>query len=238
MTEIGTTCIMWKPIGTTSGITSNPTLTWISLWKVLTTLKILIYFDWWLTNLIQVATWSPVEIWRKIAETTIELIEESGTSLAINRINFGWTVQLLSPNGNGRHSLWKATKSLAQPQECHPPIRRNNSWARSDFEKSEMFATHLADVFKPNETEDPDDPEIDAILNQDLQLSLPIEPMSTRELGREIANLALNKAPGFNLISPRILKELPRRCFVFLTILFIPSCEPYTFLHCRKCHRW
>jgi hypothetical protein len=52
----------------------------------------------------------------------------------------------LSPTDN---TLWKATKHLKSPQAPVPPIRTlNNEWARSDKDKANVFATHLADVFK------------------------------------------------------------------------------------------
>jgi hypothetical protein len=128
-------------------------------------------------------------------------------------------LEKMSPNGHGTYNLWKATKNLAQPQQSCPPIRSGITWARSDQEKSEAFAIHLASVFKPNESHTPDDPEIDETLNQDLQLCLPLRPTTPRELARQIAKMNPNKAPGFDLITPRVLKELPKKCVVFLTML-------------------
>ncbi|GBP13790.1 Probable RNA-directed DNA polymerase from transposon BS [Eumeta japonica] len=40
--------------------------------------------------------------------------------------------------------------------------------------KSEAFAIHLSSVFKPNDADTPEDPEIEAILKQDLQMCLPL----------------------------------------------------------------
>ena len=40
---------------------------------------------------------------------------------------------------------------MKQPQILFPPIRRTNgTWARNEAEKSEAFAAHLANIFKPN----------------------------------------------------------------------------------------
>ncbi|CAG4981135.1 unnamed protein product [Colias eurytheme] len=129
-------------------------------------------------------------------------------------------LEKMSPNAHGIHSLWQATKNLPQPQQCSPPIRNGNTWARTDAEKAETFANYLTEVFKPNEAVNPEDPEIDRVLNQDLQLSLPIKPTSPRELLKEIADLDSKKAPGFDMITPKVIKELPRKCIVFLTSLF------------------
>lgn len=129
----------------------------------------------------------------------------------------------MAPHANGIHSLWKATKHLPSPQQCYPPIRSGNSWARTDQEKTDTFATHLANVFKPNESCVPENPEIDITLNQDLQLCLPLRPTSPRELSRLISTMKSNKVPGFDLITPKILKELPRKGLVFLTTLINAS---------------
>ncbi|VVD05317.1 unnamed protein product [Leptidea sinapis] len=98
----------------------------------------------------------------------------------------------MSPNSNGNHNLWKATKCLPQPQQSSPPIRSGSTWARSDQEKSQAFATYLANVFQPNNMDSPEDPEIDQILGQDLQLCLPLRPTTPREVGREIAKMHLD----------------------------------------------
>jgi hypothetical protein len=125
----------------------------------------------------------------------------------------------MSPSAYGEHSLWKATRNLPQPQQCSPPLRTNNTWARTDSEKAELFGNHLANVFQPNDANTPEDPEIDKIINQDLQLCFPLPPTSPRELSREILKMDTKKAPGFDLITPKILRELPRKGVVFLAIL-------------------
>ncbi|GBP79921.1 Probable RNA-directed DNA polymerase from transposon X-element [Eumeta japonica] len=129
-------------------------------------------------------------------------------------------LEKMSPNGHGAYNLWKATKSLPQPQQCSPPIRSGSTWARTDQEKSEAFAIHLSSVFKPNDADTPEDPEIEAILKQDLQMCLPLRHTTPKELTKIISKMNPNKSPGFDLITPRLLKELPRKCLVFLTILF------------------
>ncbi|GBP27274.1 Probable RNA-directed DNA polymerase from transposon X-element [Eumeta japonica] len=122
-------------------------------------------------------------------------------------------------------------KSLPQPQQCSPPIRSGSTWARTDQEKSEAFAIHLSSVFKPNDADTPEDPEIEAILKQDLQMCLPLRHTTPKELTKIISKMNPNKSPGFDLITPRLLKELPRKCLVFLTILLTPHLEPLTYRH-------
>ncbi|CAH2085178.1 unnamed protein product [Euphydryas editha] len=80
------------------------------------------------------------------------------------------TLELMSPLGRGERSLRKSTKYLNKVRIPIPPIRNGNTWARTDIEKAETLVTHLAAVFKPNEAQGDDDPDIDFILNQDFQL--------------------------------------------------------------------
>jgi len=48
------------------------------------------------------------------------------------------------------YNLWKATRSLKQPKQHVPPIRKSDgSWARNDKDKAVTFATHLDKVFQP-----------------------------------------------------------------------------------------
>lgn len=117
--------------------------------------------------------------------------------------------------------MWKATKNtLRQPQKHLPPIRTRSNWARTDDEKAEAFAIHLSSVFQPNEPHDQDDDEIDEILAQDLQLCLPLKPTSPKEITKSISLLDAKKAPGFELITPKVLKELPRKGIIFQAKLF------------------
>lgn len=128
-------------------------------------------------------------------------------------------LQNISSTGKGVYSLWNATKSLNKSQKHSPPLKTPCSWARTDSEKAETFAKHLATVFKPNETSTAEH-HVSSVLNEDLQLCLPIKPTSPRELIAEINQLNPKKAPGFDLITPVVLKQLPRKCITFLTCLF------------------
>ncbi|KAL4721459.1 hypothetical protein ACJJTC_014402, partial [Scirpophaga incertulas] len=87
----------------------------------------------------------------------------------------------MSPNGRGERNLWRITKENIQPQQFSHPIRNGRSWARTNDEKAETFAKHLSLVFRPNDPVGVEDSEIEAILNQDFQMSLPITPTSPRE---------------------------------------------------------
>ncbi|CAG4980711.1 unnamed protein product [Colias eurytheme] len=148
----------------------------------------------------------------KSAKQLKQLLLDSANS------SFRNTIERMSPQGKGDASLWKAIKTNKRPQEHLHPIKSSNSWARTDAEKAEAFANHLENVFKPNDGSD--EPDVIDILSQDLQLCLPLKPASPKEIAREIRRLNSNKAPGFDLITPKHLKNLPRKCITFLASLF------------------
>lgn len=129
----------------------------------------------------------------------------------------------LSPTASTDYSLWKATKKLKQQQQHIPPIRdENNKWARSTKEKVNTFAKHLAKVFKPfpSTIAQADEKEIEEFLDSPFQMELPTKKFEAREIQLIINKLSIKKAPGFDLITSKIIKELPYSCIKFITIIF------------------
>lgn len=128
----------------------------------------------------------------------------------------------LSPQGRNEYSLWNRVKSSkGAPQVANHPIRNNdNTWARSDKERAEAFGEFLHRVFIPNSGDVATEKEIKAYLETDLQLCLPTQSCSPREVQREIKGLELNKAPGFCLITAEILRRQRQTAEVALTQLF------------------
>lgn len=127
----------------------------------------------------------------------------------------------LTATKSTNYSLWKATSNLNQPKRTRPPLRTSSTtWARTAQARVDAFASHLADVFKPNDGTNNDDSDIEAILNQDLQLDTPLKPTNPREVLRYLFKLDNKKAPGFDQITKEILVQLPKKGIVFLTTLF------------------
>lgn len=122
------------------------------------------------------------------------------------------------------YALWKATQKINRPQLLNPPIRKeNNQWAKSDEEKAETFACHLEKVFQPNPPNNDND--IEAQLLTDLespyQLELPAEKFTIAQVNSIIkTNLNPRKAPGYDLITGKVLQELPRKGVVYLTQIY------------------
>lgn len=118
------------------------------------------------------------------------------------------------------YSLWKATKKLTNQINNVPPIKRpNGSWAKSDAEKSETFACHLAEVFQPFPSEQ-NGQDIKDFLDSPFQMSRPIPAITLHEVKEIIKNTNPKKAPGFDLITGTILRHLPNRALRSITLIF------------------
>jgi hypothetical protein len=111
--------------------------------------------------------------------------------------------------------LWKATKRLNRPQTHIPPLRTAaGGWAKSDTQK-----TH---VFQPYDSEIPDVEERETLHPQEApsRLETPAKKIQNyRSTGCD-KNMRTKKAPGYDLITGRILKELPEVGLRAITIIF------------------
>jgi hypothetical protein len=84
------------------------------------------------------------------------------------------------------------------------------------------FAAHLSNVFTTPQTNANrnTDNTIQAYLDSACPMTVPIPPFSTTEVKEEINKSNTHKAPGFDLITGKILKELPRKAIVLLTTIY------------------
>lgn len=99
----------------------------------------------------------------------------------------------------------------------------NQQWARSNEEKATAFADHLEKVFQPIQRIIPaaEEEEIHTFLDVPTQMDLPIRKIKVGELVAEIkTNLDSNKAPGYDLITGKILRELPLIGNKLITYIF------------------
>lgn len=122
----------------------------------------------------------------------------------------------LTNDSSTEYSLWKTTKNLKRPTMQIPPIKNlDGSWARNNEQKASRFAEHLEKIFQPNPAEVSEElPEIINQENEEIPLTTPAE------VKNEIKeNINTKKAPGYDLITGQILKELPRKSLVKLTNL-------------------
>lgn len=126
----------------------------------------------------------------------------------------------LSNDRNTEYSLWKATKSLKRPTTQIPPIKEENgTWATKDEEIASRFARHLENIFQPNEGE---------ILNNNKynneHIKHNIKPVTPKEVAQEIKiNIKPKKAPGYDLITGEVLRNLSSKAILKLTAIINAS---------------
>lgn len=121
------------------------------------------------------------------------------------------------------YSLWKATRKIKRPQQTYPPVKdKNNKWVKSNQEKANAFADHLLDTFQPNPTNETDEEnEIEDFLTAPLQMDLPIKKCTVSEIETIIQKyINPTKAPGFDLITGKVLQEATKVCYRTITQIF------------------
>ncbi|KAL4132531.1 hypothetical protein QTP88_009665 [Uroleucon formosanum] len=121
-------------------------------------------------------------------------------------------------------SLWRATKKLTKIREIIPPLlTSNNLLASTDEEKSLIFAEHLANTFKPHQDIFPN-PEhsnqVNEFISSPLPMSPPTKSISPNEILCLIKKLPARKAPGHDLITNKVLKNLSKKCILSLTHIY------------------
>lgn len=124
----------------------------------------------------------------------------------------------LGPNEDGEKSLWNLTRSIKRPKARNPPISLQNSWLKSDKDKSEAFADHLEQQFSP--FPGPNGDEIERQVDATIPMDLPIRPFTITELNEEIKYLNNKKAPGFDNITSRMIKCLPDKTKFMILVIF------------------
>jgi hypothetical protein len=80
------------------------------------------------------------------------------------------------------------------------------------IKKENTFAGHLEKTFKPNKLPRNGDleTEINKVLKEPLQITQPIKFLTPKEIQNIIQeDLNPRKAPGYDLITGRMLKEMP-----------------------------
>lgn len=128
----------------------------------------------------------------------------------------------LDPHSNSENCLWYATKYLKRPCKRNPPIKdHSGNWCRSDKQKADAFGMHLEDTFRPFTRDAVEDiSEMESFLNAPLQMDLPIKHISPQEVQEIISAQNLKKAPGYDGIDGTVLKALPFKAVIFLTLIY------------------
>ncbi|KAH8351710.1 hypothetical protein KR084_002975, partial [Drosophila pseudotakahashii] len=105
-----------------------------------------------------------------------------------------------------KHPLWRAHPNLSSPIESVTPIRNSSgTWARSDEDRAETFALHLRNVFQLNAA-------ANSFQLPPLSSEIAINPIlfQVPEISYVVRKqLKPKKAPGGDLITPKMIIELP-----------------------------
>lgn len=120
----------------------------------------------------------------------------------------------LSANKDTNYSLWKATKQFNHVSPQIPPIRKpDGTWSRNAKDKCESFANHLQDIFKPLPRQSSEE-NINKVYKDDKKA---IKPVKMGDLKYIIdKDLSPKKAPGYDLITGKIIKKLPDKALIKL----------------------
>ena len=125
------------------------------------------------------------------------------------------------------YSIYKPIKARKKPQTPLPPIRKNTTppgpWAKSNTEKVELFANHLAEVFTPHDNSP--NPEVEREIAAYTQPTEKIQAFTHQELTLVIKKLHPHRAPGFDLISAQMLQEMPHEGYQTLLYIFNAICR-------------
>jgi hypothetical protein len=92
------------------------------------------------------------------------------------------------------------------------------TWAKSDTEKVELFANHLAEVFTPHDNSP--DPEVEGETAAHTHPTEKIQVVTLRELAHVIKTLHPHRAPGSELITAHMLQEMPHEGYQTLLYIF------------------
>jgi hypothetical protein len=122
----------------------------------------------------------------------------------------------LSPTKSNEKSLWRALKLVSHPRQHDAPLRDlQGKWTNSAEDKARVLAQNLESVFQPNPPiGEPYSPPMNFC---HADISLLTSPIL---VAKEIDKLKTIKAPGYDNISPIMLKQLPKKGIVLLCYLF------------------
>lgn len=128
---------------------------------------------------------------------------------------------LSSLAGDDNESLWKATKRITKQPIMHSPILYENIWAKTDSDKAMALSKHLETTFQPHNEQDIEfGNNVRSRLEEPLQLSPPPILFSLNDIRQAVKQLPLKKSPGFDLITSKIVQELPEIALRYIQLLY------------------
>lgn len=133
----------------------------------------------------------------------------------------------LTPSFATDYSLWKVTKYLKKGASFTCPLKKpDGTWTESHQEMADEFSRHLTETFKPHKDIKSD---LDILAETAKITPTPSEPFSkiTRSEVTDMIKykIQIKKAPGMDMISGDMLKNLPGKAIRKLTDIFNASLE-------------
>jgi hypothetical protein len=129
------------------------------------------------------------------------------------------------------------TKKIKLIKKPSPPLRTSQGTrAKSNVEKAHAFPEHFAKVSQPHPsgTEPEEEEALNQLLETPYQLEPPINCLKRAEVQEVINSINPEKSPGYDLITGKILKELPIIGIKHLTQLFTAVLlEGYFLAQCK-----
>lgn len=124
-------------------------------------------------------------------------------------------------NTNATH-LWSTVKRITGEKMEIPPLKCNNEKAYSDLEKAEILADQLERTFRPHPiTEHNHNQMVEDFMSKPEYLApSKIEFISPSEVMKVIKRLKPRKAPGYDKISNKIIKQLNKYTIAAITAIF------------------
>lgn len=113
-------------------------------------------------------------------------------------------------------------ETLQQPQMTIQIRKRDGNWTRSAKEKALAFAEHMKNVFKPHlRSEETNATQMYEYLEAPATTISSYKPLFT-ERNRKSNKIqpTSKKAPGYGLITGKLLKELRHKGVILLTTIF------------------
>ncbi|GFW56819.1 probable RNA-directed DNA polymerase from transposon X-element [Trichonephila clavipes] len=130
-------------------------------------------------------------------------------------------IEALSPEDN---TLWRKSSFLRKPFRPIPPLQGAlGSTAITPIEKAEVIADSLQEQFEPNHVAGRED--FDQRIHEEVEnfLATPhgqeIEPTTPTEVLTYVQRIKPKKSPGLDQISNRMIKNLPLKFLLFITLL-------------------
>jgi exonuclease III len=119
-------------------------------------------------------------------------------------------------------SMWQATKRILRSPSIIPPLQLGQEIYQSDAEKCEVFADFFENAFSPNPTDNFQiEQEVSNLLESTVSSAeLPIPYISLSEIRNVLNSLPLKKAPGHDLVTNLILKNLTPKAHHLLKTIF------------------